>query len=312
MIQIAKDYIDELNLNVVYASVGGSVGREDADKYSDLDLTIYTNTNSYSTKLDLIYSGEIIQLEILHMDELPNEQIVHQNPWDCRFIVEQTIIKDYDGIYRGLKEYATVLFNTSNGKKRMYEQVSTIVRKRNEYALECLDNNNFYSANLAAMGAWAEAGFLYLFINNNSLSTGGLIPQLRKLKTHVLEFENATPFSMKLDLSEIPKILSNFRKFLREEGHAYVALSDVHDALCDRKIQRLLHKNERLNLIWQMYGEAVGLYFATSNGLTMEQYFQNLPKSLQKDLTKIGFVPLNERKVKELSRLSEELLSFSC
>ncbi|WP_100404340.1 nucleotidyltransferase domain-containing protein [Bacillus solitudinis] len=45
LINIAISFIEESNLSVIYACVGGSVGRDEADKYSDLDLTLYTNAN---------------------------------------------------------------------------------------------------------------------------------------------------------------------------------------------------------------------------------------------------------------------------
>lgn len=310
LIELAGDFVDELNLDVVYACVGGSVGRGEADEYSDIDLIVYTNTFFPKNNLDVLYNCEIIQLDILDEDKIPNQQEIIQNPWDYRFLSEMSIIKDKDGLFSDSIKSATNYFNSNAGKKKLLEQVSTIVRERIEFANECLEENRLYSANIAAMGAWAEAAFLYLFLKHNSLATGSLIPMLGKLDNHIERFKSVSPFSIEGELSDVSLILSSFRKHLREHGHLYNDLSEVHDTLCDRKIKRLLNNNERLNLLWQMYGEAVGLYFETSNGLSLEQYLKDLPISLQKGLSKVGFVPLNKNNVKELSNLSNELLAL--
>ncbi|MEZ2660792.1 nucleotidyltransferase domain-containing protein [Aneurinibacillus aneurinilyticus] len=312
LLQIAKDFIRESNMDVIYAFVGGSVGRGEADKYSDVDLTIYTNTNLSSNKSDVIYNGEIIQLETLHIDELPNQHMIEESPWDYRFLNEITIVKDEADKFSKIKQWATTYFGSENAKKKMVKQVSEMVKERTMYAFDYLKQHKVYSATHASMGAWAEAGFLYLFLNHNSLSTGLLIPRIQNLKVHFEEFKRVSPFSIIDDLSEVPVILSRFRKYLRKQGHSYIGLCDIHDTLCERKVQRLLNNNEDFNLLWQMYGEALWIYFETSNGLSFEQYFDNLPNELQKDLSKIGFIPLEEKKVRELCRLSDELLTLSC
>ncbi len=312
LLRIAKDFIRDSDIDVIYAFVGGSVGRGEADKYSDVDLTIYTNTNLSSSKSDVIYNGEIIQLETLHTDELPNQHMIEDSPWDYRFLNEATIIKDKEDKFSKSKQWATDYFGSENGKKKMIEQVSEIVKERTIYAVDCLKQHKLYSATHASMGAWAEAGFLYLFLEHNSLSTGLLLPRIQNLKVHFEEFKRVSPFSITEDLSEVPIILNRFRKYLRKQGHSCIGLCDIHNTLCERKAQRLLNNNEGLNLLWQMYGEALWLYFETSNGLSFEQYFYSLPSELQNDLSKIGFIPLEEKKVRELCRLSDELLTFSC
>ncbi|MFD1739195.1 nucleotidyltransferase domain-containing protein [Bacillus salitolerans] len=310
LMQVAKNYIETLDTKIIYACVGGSVGRGDADQYSDLDLTIYTNECASSSKLDILYGDEIIQLEIVPIDELPDKKVILQSPWDFRFLAEEAILKDEEGSYHDLKEWAITYFNSKNGKQKMIEQVTNIVKNRCKFAMECLETNMNYSASIASMGAWTEAGFLYLYIKDNLLSTGELIPQIEKLNNHMKRFNRVSPFTF-TEVSNASMIVSRYRKFLRDQGHTYSSLSIVHDTLCNRKIQRLLNNNEKLNLLWQMYGESVGLYFETSNGLPFELYSQDLPVSLQKDLSKIGFVPLNKSRTNELCTLSDELLSLS-
>ncbi|WP_066185546.1 nucleotidyltransferase domain-containing protein [Gracilibacillus timonensis] len=108
LLQVAQDFIKDKE--VIGAYVGGSVGRGEADEYSDIDLTIFTNTETISKKIDVIYKDEIIQLEILHISELPHIVSVEASPWDFRFLDEVTIIKDEDGELNKIKKMGYQLF----------------------------------------------------------------------------------------------------------------------------------------------------------------------------------------------------------
>lgn len=310
LVELARDFIEELDINVCCAYAGGSVGRGKADDYSDLDLMVYTDSFINTKNIDTLYKGEIIQLDLLDIRKIPTEQQILQSPWEHRFLSEISIIKDHNGLLSDTINIATNYFNSDAGRKKMLEQVSYIVKERIGFAKDCLEENRLYSANIGSMGAWAEACFLYLFLNHNSLSTGSLIPMLEKLNGHIERFKNVSPFSLQGLLPDISIILSNFRKYLREQGYIHSDLAEIHDTLCDRKIQRLLTNKERLNVQWQMYGEAVGLYFATSKGLSLEQYLQGLPRSLKNGLYQLGFAPLDRNKVNELCSLSEEILAL--
>lgn len=189
----------------------------------------------------------------------------------------------------------------------MIEQVSKIVHQRTSFALDCVKNQKSYSAMNAAMGAWAEAGLLYLFLKSGSLSTGSLFPQIEKMENHFKEFKLVCPFVIEQDLLQISTTLSHFRAFLREQGYSYeFGLSKLQDILCDRKIQRLHY----YNLMWQMYGEVFWLYLETSDGLAFENYIKNLPIELQEGLSKMGFVPLGDKEVNKLCSLSDELITL--
>lgn len=310
LLQIAKDFIREKTSNVIYACVGGSVGSGRADEYSDIDLIVYTNTDIVFKDVDIIYKDKIIQLKTLHINELPNKHSIKSSPWDLRFLSEITIVKDRKGDFDLIKRWATAYFKSANGRQKIFEQVSNIAAERKKSALDSLDQQNFHSATIAALGAWTETGFLYLFFNHNSSATDLLIPRIQNLKLHFDKFKRVSPFSLG-NVSVVSKVLLQFRGYLREKGYDYPDLSEIHDTLCDRKIKRLRNRNEHFNLLFQMYGEALWLYFETSNGIPFEDYFDNLPALLQKGLSKIGFVPLEKKNVKEICRLSDELLA-SC
>ncbi|GGH86566.1 putative nucleotidyltransferase [Pullulanibacillus pueri] len=306
----AREFIKEEKRDITYAYVGGSVGRGEADEYSDIDLTVYRNIEVPPTKTDIIFKGEIIQLEQLHIIELPNKSRIEASPWDFRFLLEISIIKDEGGTLNAIKTWAIDYFYSEIGRNKMMEHVSMIVRERRRFALECVKQQHYYSATIAATGAWTEAGFLYLLYHYHSLANEHLIPRTQDLEVFH-QFESVSPFKLDVNVSEVQQIMSHFRKHLREKGYAFNDLFELHDRLCERKIQRLLNKKEYLNILFQMYSEALWLFLETSEGRSFETYYDHLPRDLQKGLTKIGFVPLDDNKVKEICRLSEELLSLS-
>ncbi|WP_066185548.1 hypothetical protein [Gracilibacillus timonensis] len=190
------------------------------------------------------------------------------------------------------------------------EQVSNIVRERNLSALDFLKEKKYYSATISSMGAWAEAGFLFLYCHFHSLSNELMIPRIQRLEVYQ-KFERVSPFHLDVHFLEVQQTIKNFRKHLRKKGYSYYGLSEIHDTLCERKIKRLSNDAENLNVVYQMYGEALWLYFETSEGKIFERYFGHLPNKLQHDLSKIGFVALEENKVKEICQLSEEIVSLS-
>lgn len=191
----------------------------------------------------------------------------------------------------------------------MVKQVTKVAEDRIDFALHCLNEEKEYSATNAAMGAWAEAAFLFQFLSSGSLSTGRLIPTIQKIDQHFDRFVNVAPFPSEIDVTEISTIINRLRQELKQMGASFeFGLSTIQDELAERKSKRLIAAGEQLNLIWQMYGEALWLYFETSDGLSFEDYLSTLTVESQLSLARIGFSPSNEQEIKELGRLSVELL----
>ncbi|SDH47133.1 Nucleotidyltransferase domain-containing protein [Aneurinibacillus thermoaerophilus] len=311
LIRLAQEFVSEVPFNVVYASVGGSTGRGEADQYSDLDIVIYTDDISLTDAKNVMYKDEIIQLEIEHCREFPKQKNIIDNPWDYRFLQEICIIYDSDGEFKKIKNWAIQYFSSAKGTKRISEQVLGIVEERKNWALHCMNQGNMYSATHAALGAWTEAAFLYLFLTQGSLSTNALIPSIQKLERHFAAFKTACPFTLNGQWSEIPAILKRFRSYLRKQGFSFeFGLSPIQDLLYEKKAARLLESKEYMSLLWQCYGEAFCLYAETSENDWFEDYFYELPESLQQDLRKIGFVPLPSHKIQTICTLSDELINL--
>jgi len=252
-IMIAKDVLDQLEFKVVGASVGGSVVRGEADEFSDLDLTICTDTTD-RFKRDFFYADEIIQLEVIPLKHLPNKNTMINLPWDHRFIYEMSVIKDETDQLIPIKRWATHYFSTKNGKKKMLQQVNQLVSKRKEYAFACIKEQQLYSATNAALGAWTEAGFLYLFLDQQTLATDALISKIKQLKSHLKIFKEVAPFqdlgNHEADLWDIYDSIKKFRAYLRNKHNENLfMLAKTQDVLCQRKAQRLINQSDYYHLI---------------------------------------------------------------
>lgn len=309
---VAKSYIDDVSYPVSCALISGSVARGEADSFSDVDITIYTNDKTVTGQFNLEYKGEILQIAIMRSNRLPTQEMVYHSPWDYRFLVESLILTDTNSYIYNLREVAKEYLVSEKGMQKMLDDVSNIVRKRTNFAKGRLKEKNNFSAAHAAMGAWAEAAFLHLFFMKNSVSTGEIIPNIHKICGHYQEFASAVPFPAKGSNIGLAKKINQFRSYLRQKGHSFeFGLSPLQDRLCDQKAQRMMISREPLSLKWQLYGEAFWLYMETSNGLAIEPYVRRLPLKLQQDLEDIGLASLEDSKVLNLCSLSWELLYLS-
>lgn len=217
LINLSQKVIEELAIpNIKYATVGGSVARGEADQYSDIDLNIYVSSGpNYDD--NFVYEGEIVQLFVT--DQLPTEKQVKDNPWESRFLKESVSIYDPTREFYILKEYATTFFKSKEGKELLGRQAIDIVSIRKQWAMDSLSQERFYSAQLGAKSSWADAAFMYLFFAQDTVSTGSLIPHIKKnIKNNYGEYTKILPFSLDLlkdGIGKVLRIVERHREFLR-------------------------------------------------------------------------------------------------
>jgi hypothetical protein len=179
LVEIGKLFTSGNNTeNLLCATAGGSVGGGDADEYSDLDLNFYTlDGNSYNENIP--FEGKVIQL---HSQPLPTLKQISENPWEYRFLKESRILYDPTQVFRELKTKSEQFFKSKEGKDLMRLQAEEIVQTRISWAAKCMEKEEWITAGIAARAAWVDAGFSYLFFTHDTISTGRLLPILRKLK----------------------------------------------------------------------------------------------------------------------------------
>ncbi|WP_062049818.1 nucleotidyltransferase domain-containing protein [Bacillus sp. JCM 19034] len=305
---IALNYLNKCSIQCDCVTVGGSVGRGEADSYSDIDLTVYTDHLLNEQKYDEFYQGEIVQVDFLPTSQKAVRKMIVQFPWEHRFLFEQIVIKDHLHNDEQLLKWAKAYLQSREAKRRMCRSVENVVRERQTYGVEAFARGSSYSANVALMGAWSEAGFLSLFVKENELATGKLLSHVKHHSNYSLLLENS-PFSNEIPVGDLLLIVNHFRHYLKEEGHLYHELDRIHDYICERKVNRLMELDETDQIRWILYGEAVSLYFGTAKGKSLDEYVLSLPNGLRQDLRHVGFSPLNEKQVKGLLEMSEVLLS---
>ncbi|MCR6105618.1 nucleotidyltransferase domain-containing protein [Salipaludibacillus agaradhaerens] len=305
--QTALRFLEKWPHSISYATAGGSLGRGDADAFSDIDITIYCEDNLLEeTHVNKVYEDEIIQLTCLHTRDLPSEHDIYRSPWHARFLTEILILKDTEERFSHIKQVALDHLTSANGLITMTQEVTAIVNQRMVAARQALKRGMGYSAAMSALGAWAEAAFLYLYVTWQSCATQHVLPCIRtELNAHYTSLIENSPFQRSYDSVSIVK---KYRAFLRKyKGDAH-SLAPLHDELCERKAQRLQEQQDPVNVTWHMYGEVIWLYFETSKGIQLDSFVGELPLELKHDLATIGLTPFREKQVETLGQLTEQLI----
>lgn len=160
-VHLAREFIDETNPNDLICSfAGGSVGRGEADEFSDLDLNYYVNESNIEISTNINFKEEIIQL---HTHSLPDLNDIYQNPWDYRFLLEARCVRDPKLIFQELFVQSKLFFNSVEGRLLMSSQAKDVVRKRLNWLDKCILKEEWITAGLAARSSIIDAAF-WLFI----------------------------------------------------------------------------------------------------------------------------------------------------
>lgn len=310
---IARRLIIELNIpDLHFAFVGGSVGRGDDDEWSDIDLTICVEDESYHCNKNIIFEGEAVQLYITHPYKW---EAVEQNPLEYRFILESFPVYDPNDVFASLQEKVRAYFHSTVGKQRIYTDWINLVCQRQNWARENILAGKMHSATVAAGVAYIDAAFMLLYFKRSSLSSGGLIPFLENNNTSFAEFTTICHWldHSENDVSFIIRTIEQYREHLRSQTSEHWSnfdLSPIQDILMSNKAKRMIRFKQFTNLKWQFHGEAFGLFLSFSHGHSLEDHLMSLPDQLRNDLRTLGFVALSVNEVERMIELSEELVSL--
>ncbi|QQE79646.1 nucleotidyltransferase domain-containing protein [Alicyclobacillus sp. SO9] len=310
LMDLGRRCLKELNLpNMKYAFLGGSVGRGDADEFSDVDITICVEESASFETQNLIYEGEFVQVDFISPITL---DAIMENPLDYRHLLESKALYDPLGNFEAVQGEARQYFASTIGQTQTFAKWTNVVEQRKHWAVNSMEQNTLYSATVAGEAAWTDAAFMAMFFDTGSCSTGMLIPWM---KTN-FDFQIIEDLCKWLNVSEadvrrIVRAIERFREFLRKQypdrAHDFV-LSPIQDALNAKKAQRLVKTGQLASLAWQFSGEAFWLYLETANGLPLDEYIEKLPKPLAIDLERAGFVSLDSSSIRKLCRVADDLI----
>jgi predicted nucleotidyltransferase len=298
---LIKQFLELTFPNESFASIDGSTARGTADQYSDIDLTIYDDSKLHCDK-NIEFSGVIVQVHFASLSQLVH---IHQDPWAYRFLSEMKIIKDKNEYLKTVKKEAIEFLNSLDGKQRMIHCVQNIVSDRIVAAKQFYKASRFYSATNAAMGAWSEAAFLHMYLTDGELSTSYVIPCIRKNDHLYRSFREHSSIRACSGVKDFSPILHKLREHLRKRSvDAPFDLDPLQEKLVERKNIRFIQSGDLINLQWQMYGEALWLYFCIDEQKTFEQFYEGLSTKLKVGLSLIGFIPLEKQHIDGLCNLS--------
>lgn len=308
LIAIGEEYIqDNMTDKLVCAFAGGSVGRREADEYSDLDLNFYivTDTN-IETSQNIIFKNTIIQL---HTHSMPDLREIHENPWNYRFLQEAKCLYDPKDIFRNLRNESVSYFESNDGQELMKNQAFEIIDQRLKWMEHSVRNGELLTASIAANSSWFDSAFCYSYFKFGSLSTSSLFRKVDGLK-QFQGFRDIYFCGRTQGIDELLESLKIYRTHLRDNYSINFSLDAVQDELASRKAARHIRLAEIDNITWQLSGEAFWCYLSIANDKSFEQHFKEMPERIQKHLSVLGYRPYSVKQISTIERFAKEIRSL--
>ncbi|GMX64941.1 hypothetical protein Elgi_42100 [Paenibacillus elgii] len=307
-VDLARQYAQQQPIaQQVGVLAGGSVGRGEADRFSDLDLNVYTsNQEQPHYSANVLFQEHVIQL---HVHPLPQMEQIIDSPWDFRFLEEARIVSDPSGLLQALIADASEYFQSPQGREKMLSQAKAAIAEHRAWLQESLDVEEPLTASFAADAVWADAAQAYAYFVHRAMSTGGLLPIIRQLDLYPAYRE----IRFGAGSAEPDKLLGSlqaYRAYLRErsgDADAF-ALQSVQDELAVRKAARYRETGDPDNLAWQLYAEAFWCYLAVADDQTFEQHVRELPEAMHAHLVTLGFRTYSEEQMHTLLKQAEQLI----
>lgn len=244
LILLAEEYTRENRTDsLVCAFVGGSVGRGEADEYSDLDLNFYFDSGSGSdsdsdsdieASQNILFMNNIIQL---HTHALPNIREIYENPLDYRFLQEARSVYDPKGILSGLLNDSMAYFRSSDGQNLMKKQAFEVIDQRLQWTDDSVKKGELLTASNAAKSSWTDSAFCYAYFMRGSVATGSLLREVEGLEQYQ-EYREIINNGRILSVEGLLESLKIYRSYLRDHYPSNFSLELVQDELASRKAAR--------------------------------------------------------------------------
>ncbi|QKS45181.1 hypothetical protein HUB94_12720 [Paenibacillus cellulosilyticus] len=305
----AKQYIaSNKQPNWVFAYAGGSVGRGDADVYSDLNLYIVVaSVEPVSIRKNVLYEDNTIQLNIQSWE---GSSMMRAKPWDNRFLSEARIVYDPHGVFKALKPAVLEYFNSNEGRNRMLKQA----KEKVEHYLQCLDSclhtDDLVGASIAVQTAWLTAAHSVAWMRHGSCSNGRLLPIIQEEEPAIYDAFRAICMDEKgstIDGSLMS--LARYRQYLRElKGSSYM-LEPIVDMQIARKVERMVVHGREVHIHWLLRKQALMCYIATEGGCwRFDEHYHNAPLTAQHALDRLGIRAYSSDQLSDLLRQVEWLI----
>lgn len=308
-VSLAREFLDEWPLtSLVCAYVGGSVGRGEADAYSDLDLHIFVEGEGDPSCENRLFKGHVIQLQV---QSAPTDEEVYENPWAWRFLKEAKVVLDPGDRFTSWMNDMCAYMDSPAGKAKMFAQAKAEVDSFHEEAQAALMEGFPYSAYLAAWAGWIGALQMSAVFQGHSLSDAQLYQLVQKARRSdgMGGFFQKTYLSNQ-DVQDALMLFTDYRAHLRSinEGIEF-ALATENDWLVKRKVQRLQERNQLDMAGFLLFSEAIWLYHSVDSDEWLENHWVDLPAKLSLSLPKLGFFQADEQLLSDLRYASAEIIA---
>ncbi|MWC29339.1 hypothetical protein [Paenibacillus sp. MMS18-CY102] len=301
LMKVAQQYVQlHKQNNWVCAYAGGSVGRGEADQYSDLDLNIYVTSQSKQTiSHNVLFEGTMIQL---HFHAWPGSQALRSQPWTHRFLIESRSVYDPFGLLEKLKPAAIRYFRSCDGRKQMLLQATEEIQCY-LYGLDrCIREDNLLGAFVAVQAAWHAAATSFAWMKDECCSAGGLFPRIRHAEPMMYaSFQSICTQPLEASVERQLHALATYRRYLLEQKVGQAGLDSGKDQLIARKVERYIGIGELDYAKWVLRSEAMLCYVAYAGGIfQFGQHVEMLPQNLKEALALLGVTSFSMEQLSEL------------
>ncbi|WJQ81648.1 nucleotidyltransferase domain-containing protein [Brevibacillus brevis] len=308
-VSLAREFLDEWPVaGLVGAYAGGSVGRGEADTYSDLDLHIFVEGEDDPSCENRLFKGHMIQLQV---QSAPTDEEVYENLWAWRYLKEAKIILDPEDRFISWMNDICTYMDSPAGKAKMSAQAKAEVESFHEEAQAALMEGFPYSAYLASWAGWIGALQMSAFFQEHSLSDAQLYQLLQKegRSDGMFGFFLET-YRSNQDVQDALMLLADYRTHLRSINKGIeFALAAENDWLVKRKVQRLQERNQLDMAGFLIFSEAIWLYHSVDLDEWLENHWADLPAKLSLSLQKLGFFQADGQLLAHLRHASAEIIA---
>lgn len=288
------------------AYAGGSVGRGDADCYSDLDLNIIVSSPVGHKSVNLSFEQCDIQL---HVHSWSGSDTMRAAPWRHRYLSEARSVYDPYNVLGMLKPAAIEYFRSDEGRGRMLRQAHEEVQQFLHRLDDCLRDDEQMGAAIAVHEAWHAAAASFVWMNRECCSGGALLGHIRAHLPSLCDVFLSIALEHQATADEMLDALSYYRHYLRGSvrGECF-ALDPVMDRHIARKAARYADKGETDGLRMLIRNEALWCYAASGGGI--EQFgreYRAYPAAVREALASLGCFTYTSVQMSELLRQIEQL-----
>ncbi|UIO42581.1 hypothetical protein LOY85_27990 [Brevibacillus brevis] len=308
-VSLAREFLDEWPVaNMVCAYAGRSVGRGEADTYSDLDLHIFVEGEDDPSCENRLFRGHMIQLQV---QSAPTDEEVYENPWAWRYLKEAKIILDPGDRFISWMNDICAYMDSPAGKAKMFAQAKAEVESFHEEAQAALMEGFPYSAYLASWAGWIGALQMSAFFQGHSLSDAQLYQLLQKEgRSDGMDGFFLETYRSNQDVQSALMLLADYRTHLRSINKGIeFALAAENDWLVKRKVQRLQERNQLDMAGFLIFSEAIWLYHSVGLDEWLENHWADLPAKLSLSLQKLGFFQADGQLLAHLRHASAEIIA---